>query len=486
MQLPMLPFATVSLENAFMLGKDQTTQLLQIRLASAVELARATLEPYWPWITNTIGVPLDETLTIEVDTNPGDGVGAHILQGIGVGSATAARTRSWHPFIENWSLPAGVSPRVVSCLQRERGSKGLPSSVWEIDWQECPVAFQLKGLGRRVVSVQVPLSFPPGDNYMAASSKHWFIVGKEDAAKLLVLIQQVQATSIPYFQTGYGRTPLATKYDWSTVVLDASARRMVQTDFELFFEREQWFRQHNLPYRRGYLFWGDPGNGKTAAIRIMAAHPQIRSFALDLGDMEERNKDIHHLFQMASENTPALIVLEDLDRAFPKQGKQQRERAITFQALLNCLDGVGTRDGVIVVATANDPTCLDAAILKRPGRFYRVVWFRNPEAELRREYYQHLNPMLSGEEFEPAIQKTKGFSFAQLRESYILGAQSALEDSREIVVTDVIEAIETMTAGTQELKASQRESGFVMSGPKIQSLRGTVDRNVTSLSLCEF
>ena len=458
-----------------MLGKDHTTQPVQVLLTSSVELVRATLDPYLPWITNIIGVPLDETFTIEVDTNPGDSVGSQVLGGIAVGSATAARNQSWQPFVENWSLPPGISPRLVLSLQRERNSKGRPSSVWEIDWQECPVAFQLKGLARSVVSIQVPVVFPPTDNCMAAAFKHWFIVHKEDAAKLLLLIQQVQATSVPYFQTAYGRTPLAAKYDWSSVVLDAATRRTVQTDFELFFEREQWFRQHNLPYRRGYLFWGDPGNGKTAAIRIMAAHPQIRAFALDLGDMEERNKDIHHLFQTASANTPALIVLEDLDRAFPKQGKQQRERAITFQALLNCLDGVGTRDGVIVVATANDPTCLDAAILKRPGRFDRVVWFRSPEAELRRDYYQHLNPILTGEEFEPVIQKTKGFSFAQLRETYILGAQSAFEESREIVVADVIEAIGLMTAGTQELKATQRESGFIMSGPKIQSLRGTVD-----------
>ena len=50
------------------------------------------------------------------------------------------------------------------------------------------------------------------------------------------------------------------------------------------------------------------------------------------------------------------------------EGKRTKERTVSFQTLLNCLDGLGTRDGVLVVATANDPTCLDAAILKRPGR----------------------------------------------------------------------------------------------------------------------
>jgi hypothetical protein len=40
------------------------------------------------------------------------------------------------------------------------------------------------------------------------------------------------------------------------VVLDATAQRMLRTDFELFFQREEWFRQHNLPHCRGNLFWG--------------------------------------------------------------------------------------------------------------------------------------------------------------------------------------------------------------------------------------
>ncbi len=115
-----------------------------------------------------------------------------------------------------------------------------------------------------------------------------------------------------------------------------------------------------------------------------------------------------------------------------------------------------------MVATANDPTCLDAAILKRPGRFDRVVQFRNPDAALRREYYRRLSPVLKGDNFGTAIEQTEGFSFAQLRETYILGAQSAFEHGQEITVADVIEAIELQTAGAQNLKTSVPTSGFVL------------------------
>ena len=398
--------------------KPNIPEKLQIRLTSSVESILASLQPYAKWIEQMLDAPLSESVTLDVDANPADVVAEELLHGLPVVSATRARNSNWRTLIEDWTLPPGVSPRIAASLQRERKPSAAPLPVWELDWQDSPVAFRLRGLSRHVISVKVPLVFPPGDMPILppSSDQHWFIAHREDAAKVLLLKEQVQDQTERYLETMYSRTRLQGRYDWDAVVLDATTRRMVRTDFELFFQREDWFRQHNLPYRRGYLFWGPPGNGKSATLRVMAAHPYIRPYALDLSDAEEKSSDVLHLFQKAAENTPALVILEDLDRAFPTEGKRTQEGRVSFQTLLNCLDGVGTHDGVIVVATANDPTCLDPAILKRPGRFDRVVQFRNPDADLRRQYYRRLNPILSGEQFEIAIEKTETFSFAQLIE----------------------------------------------------------------------
>jgi hypothetical protein len=433
---------------------------VQIRLTSSVESIRASLEPYAKWIEEMLDVPLSETLTLDIDCNPGDVIAEELLQGLPVVAATTARNSNWRAFMEDWSLPPDISPRIAVSIQRERKPNAPPFSVWELDWQDCPVAFGLRGLSRPVISVKVPLVFPPSDMPILPHS-HWFITRREDAAKVLLLLQQVQDQTERYLETQYGQTRLQGRYDWDTVVLDSTTRRLVRRDFEIFFEREDWFRQHNLPYRRGYLFWGPPGNGKSATLRVMASHPHIKPYSLDLSDAEQKNNDVLRLFEKAAANTPALVILEDLDRAFPTEGERTQERTVSFQTLLNCLDGVGTQDGVIVVATANDPTCLDPAILKRPGRFDRVVQFRNPEPDLRREYYRRFSPVLSGDEFEIVIEKTEGFSFAQLRETYILGAQSAYEHGREIEAEDVIEAIDLHAAGAYDLKTSVAASGFV-------------------------
>jgi hypothetical protein len=258
---------------------------VQVRLTYAEESIRASLEPYAAWVEEMVGVPLSETLTLEVDCNPGDAVAEELLRGLPVTSATKVRNGAWRDLVECWALPPAVSPRIAVSLQRERRPKIAPISVWELDWQDCPVALKLRGLGRRVVSLKVPLVFPPGDTPIVTNSplRHWFIAHRDDAAKVLLLKQQVQGKTERYLETAYGQTRLQARYDWDTLVLDSTARRMVRTDFELFFEREEWFRQHNLPYRRGYLLWGPPGNGKSYAIRVMAAHPHIEptsSFSL--------------------------------------------------------------------------------------------------------------------------------------------------------------------------------------------------------------
>src|SRR5580704_6119061 len=87
---------------------------VQIRLTSSVESILASLEPYGKWIEQMLDAPLSETLTLEVDCNPGDAVAEEILHGLPIVSATKARNGNWRTFIEGWALPPGVSPRIAA------------------------------------------------------------------------------------------------------------------------------------------------------------------------------------------------------------------------------------------------------------------------------------------------------------------------------------------------------------------------------------
>ena len=150
------------------------------------------------------------------------------------------------------------------------------------------------------------------------------------------------------------------------------------------------------------------------------------------------------MFAEAAQSTPAIIVLEDLDRCFPVNKESESGCRISLQQLLNHLDGVGNQDGIIVVATANNPCILDAAILRRPGRFDRVVGFQNPSAELRQKYLRQMYKPLATEDLMECTRVTASFSFAQLREAYILAGQIALEEEGEISATRLTQAAQAL------------------------------------------
>src|SRR5438105_3780513 len=135
--------------------KSNFPDRLQVRLSSSVELIRASLEPYIPWIEEMMGVPLDQTLTLEVDGDPGNAVAERLLPGLPLSAGTKTRNRSWNSLIEEWTLPSGGSPRIAAFLQRERRPKTVPATVWVLGWQEYPIALQLRGLPRCVVSVNL-------------------------------------------------------------------------------------------------------------------------------------------------------------------------------------------------------------------------------------------------------------------------------------------------------------------------------------------
>jgi ATP-dependent 26S proteasome regulatory subunit len=101
----------------------------------------------------------------------------------------------------------------------------------------------------------------------------------------------------------------------------------------------------------------------------------------------------------------------------------------------------------MVVATANDPSTLDAAILKRPDRFDRVIPFRLPDTDLRADYLHLLTQgRLTVQELRPVALASDGFSFAQLRDSYIMAGQLAFGSQSRIGMEQLREGISSVAA----------------------------------------
>jgi hypothetical protein len=89
-------------------------------------------------------------------------------------------------------------------------------------------------------------------------------------------------------------------------------------------------RWHSVmhPFGRG-VTWGPPGNGKSATIRVMAAHPHIQPYAPDLSDAEEEEQPRSPPIRKSRRKYPRAGDLEDLDRAFPTEGKRTQGRMVS-------------------------------------------------------------------------------------------------------------------------------------------------------------
>lgn len=50
--------------------------------------------------------------------------------------------------------------------------------------------------------------------------------------------------------------------------------------------RQEWYTAHGIPWRRGYLFYGPPGCGKTTAVAALAGHLKLDICVLTLSSKE--------------------------------------------------------------------------------------------------------------------------------------------------------------------------------------------------------
>jgi len=426
----------------------------------------AHLAPYKQWIENVIGCTPSDSVTFEFEWPFGDIVAEDILQGATLDRRCLTFAPVLRSVLERWELPPGVSPRIELTYSRDSESPITAAKpAWDPHWKETPVALWLKGLDRALVAVSIPyVSFANG---LRHEWKDWLIVNRADVAMVLNRLSTMLANPPKQLIVIGGKDiPLSPEeFGWDSLVLEPEVVQFVKNDFDFFLQRESWFRRFRLPFRRGYLLYGPPGNGKTSVARAMASHPNLRAFSIDFSNEELHNDALTELFEAASHAAPSLVIFEDLERLYGNEDEGQNRTRITLQHLLNCLDGLGSKDGTIVVATANKPETLGPAILRRPGRFDRVVQLALPSLKLRCEYITKLSTNLEPLIVQAAAAESAGFSFAQLREAYILAGQVSFSRADdEITGGDLLEGIRTLRNGVGRIggKLGCRETGFAV------------------------
>jgi DNA polymerase III delta prime subunit len=429
------------------------------------DLLRRAVAQHRSWIEQQLGVSLSEAVILETDLDLTQ-IGIELILAIPPVqrpiSFTATRLR---PSVLSAATPPEFLPlcEIIKVTQPMnlfallRAKSTIRKST--ISWADCPIALRIRRQEFEFAIVAINVSYHSGPGSDLESTSRLIVAQRENASEVMRLLEELdRRDNKPRLHIVGSSNNRIVGCQWDDLVLDHKIRSLLKDDFESFFEREAWFRENKLPFRRGYLLHGPPGNGKSTAVRAMMTSRGLTAYAMRLFDSQQDDSDLDHLFDLAVKNRPSMVLLEDLDRAFPKTGESKSR--ISLQALLNALDGVGTGEGVIVVATANEPTILDPAILRRPGRFDRVVHFPNPSIELRQQYLQQLNPNLPPRHLKLSVEGSEGLSFAQLREIHIIAGQRAFERKGEIGEADLLLAIHALRQSNLTASRSGNAAGF--------------------------
>lgn len=151
----------------------------------------------------------------------------------------------------------------------------------------------------------------------------------------------------------------------SLVYAGGTLERLVE-DARRFFADEEWYAGAGVPWRRGYLLHGPPGNGKSSLVAALAGELNLDVCVLNLSMDTLDDARVQDLLSRAPERS--LVLLEDIDAVFQGRDKPKGQRSrLSFNGLLNALDGVGAQEGRLVFLTTNHREKLDPALI-RPGR----------------------------------------------------------------------------------------------------------------------
>ena len=227
---------------------------------------------------------------------------------------------------------------------------------------------------------------------------------------------------------GKSRAKMFTKEDVTVTFNDVAgadeAKEEVAEIVE-FLKNPQRFTRLGAKIPKGVLMIGPPGCGKTLLAKAIAGEAERPFFSISGSDFVEMfvgvgASRVRDLFRTARENAPCIIFVDEIDAVGRRRGTGvgggHDEREQTLNALLVEMDGIGSSEGVIILAATNRPDVLDNALL-RPGRFDRQVYIDLPDLKGREEILRvHLKKVKAGKTIEAGevARLIPGFSGADI------------------------------------------------------------------------
>ncbi len=201
------------------------------------------------------------------------------------------------------------------------------------------------------------------------------------------------------------------------------------------------FKRMGITPPRGILLYGPPGTGKTLIAKAVATESEANFITIKGPEVMskwvgESEKAVRLIFKKAKQVAPCIIFFDEVDAIAHRRGAIDSDSGVSeriVNQLLTSMDGLESREGVLVIAATNRPDMIDRALL-RAGRFDKLLLLPIPDEKTRLEILKvHTRSMPLAEDVSltELAKELEGFTGADIDGLCREAAMTALRADRK-------------------------------------------------------